>query len=198
MKKTLLALVVAGFVLAGCDQKASPESAAQPASETATVVEEQAVQTEGMTQVENKAESNEAEAAQPADVMAEGEQDEMKAGESSEPVADMEHNARNSLDWAGTYTGILPCADCEGIKTELVIKDDGTFTLTEMYLGKDGGAFEHEGTFNWNTAGNTIALPGISDSAVQYFVGENQLFRLDLEGNRITGDLESHYILKKQ
>ena len=25
-------------------------------------------------------------------------------------------NAANSLDWAGKYEGVLPCADCEGIK----------------------------------------------------------------------------------
>ena len=27
------------------------------------------------------------------------------------PPADM-HNSRNSLDWAGTYEGVLACADC--------------------------------------------------------------------------------------
>ena len=29
-------------------------------------------------------------------------------------------NSRNSVDWNGTYRGIVPCADCEGIKTEVV------------------------------------------------------------------------------
>ena len=27
-------------------------------------------------------------------------------------------NSQNSLDWEGTYKGIIPCADCEGIKTD--------------------------------------------------------------------------------
>ena len=27
------------------------------------------------------------------------------------------HNSLNSLDWEGTYSGILPCADCAGIQT---------------------------------------------------------------------------------
>ena len=33
-----------------------------------------------------------------------------------------EHNAQNSLDWAGTYEATLPCADCPGIKTTVVLK----------------------------------------------------------------------------
>ena len=27
-----------------------------------------------------------------------------------------DHNSQNSLDWSGTYKGIIPCADCEGIR----------------------------------------------------------------------------------
>ena len=40
-----------------------------------------------------------------------------KSNESSsaEPV-DM-HTSQISLDWAGTYSGVLPCASCEGIET---------------------------------------------------------------------------------
>ena len=34
------------------------------------------------------------------------------------------HNAENSLDIAGVYKGVLPCADCEGIETTIVLKDD--------------------------------------------------------------------------
>ncbi|PSU30510.1 copper resistance protein NlpE [Photobacterium lutimaris] len=180
MKKTLLALVVAGFVLAGCDQQAAPESPSQTETETAAVVEHQA-------------QADDASVTEVPVTLPEVDQPEV-----TQPIADSAHSARNALDWDGTYTGILPCADCEGIKTELIVKKDGTFILTEVYLGKEGNAFEYEGSFNWNTAGNTIALPGAGDGAVQYFVGENQLFRLDREGNRVEGDLASHYVLRKQ
>ncbi|MGF1735817.1 copper resistance protein NlpE N-terminal domain-containing protein [Photobacterium satsumensis] len=181
MKKTLLALIVAGFVLAGCDQQATSESPSQTESDAAAVVESQDQVDEAST------------AEVPVTLPEVEEQPEV-----AQPVADPDHSSRNALDWDGTYTGILPCADCEGIKTELVVKKDGTFILTEVYLGKEGNAFEYEGSFNWNTAGNTIALPGAGDDAVQYFVGENQLFRLDREGNRVEGDLASHYVLRKQ
>ena len=48
--------------------------------------------------------------------------------EASAAVPDM-HNAQNALDWNGTYQGLLPCASCEGIATELVLNDDGTYRL---------------------------------------------------------------------
>ncbi|MGR5063631.1 copper resistance protein NlpE [Photobacterium sp. DNB22_13_2] len=188
MKKTLLALIVAGFVLAGCDQKATPESPSQTETDAALVVE-------------NPTQAGDASTTETPVTLPEVEQTEAvpaQLPEVAQPVADSAHSTRNALDWNGTYTGILPCADCEGIKTELVVKKDGTFILTEVYLGKEGSAFEYEGSFNWNTAGNTIALPGAGDDAVQYFVGENQLFRLDKEGNRVEGDLASHYVLRKQ
>lgn len=47
----------------------------------------------------------------------------------------------------GTYVGALPCADCEGIATELAVWSKGEFDytecrfrMTETYLGKPEGA----------------------------------------------------------
>ena len=36
-----------------------------------------------------------------------------KDNKSNDSLA-ISHNAKNSLDYIGTYKGILPCADCEG------------------------------------------------------------------------------------
>lgn len=108
------------------------------------------------------------------------------------------HNSQNSLDWAGTYEGTLPCADCEGIKTELTLANDGNYVLKTQYLGKgDGEVYEIKGTFAWNDAGNTITLCA-NDIPNQYFVGENVLYHLDIDGNRIEGDLADNYKLMKK
>jgi copper homeostasis protein (lipoprotein) len=37
------------------------------------------------------------------------------------------------------YEGILPAADCSGLKTELTLKEDGTFYLRETYLATRDG-----------------------------------------------------------
>lgn len=108
-------------------------------------------------------------------------------------VPDM-HNAQTSLDWAGTYKGIVPCADCEGIETTIILYEDLSYSISRRYLHKEERTFKEEGTFFWNEAGSTIQL---STDDGQYFVGENTLFHLDEEGNRITGDLAEHYMLKK-
>lgn len=108
-------------------------------------------------------------------------------------------NSMNSLDWQGSYKGIVPCADCEGIETVITIGADSLYTLTLSYLGKkDAVAVKKNGRFNWNDAGNIITLSNMEGGADKYLVGENKLIQLDLEGNRITGNLASKYELTKQ
>lgn len=107
------------------------------------------------------------------------------------------HNSRNALDWQGVYKGVTPCADCEGIETTIVLKSDNTFTRTLSYLGKEAGEFADAGTFEWNEAGSAITLIGKDGSRQMYQVGENVLFHLDKEGNRISGDLAEKYMLTK-
>lgn len=109
----------------------------------------------------------------------------------------MDHNSANSLDWNGTYQGIVPCASCEGIKTTLTLNQDFSYVLSTQYVGKSEEVFEVKGTFKWNKEGNTITLDGVKDAPNQFFVGENTLIQLDMSGNRITGDLADKYMLSK-
>lgn len=107
------------------------------------------------------------------------------------------HNAQNSLDYLGIYKGRLPCADCAGIETSLELSEDFGYTLTRKYLGKSDKIVEQKGAFSWNTAGNSIVLDHPESEANQYFVGENTLTQLDLQGNKIQGKLANDYVLKK-
>ena len=108
------------------------------------------------------------------------------------------HNAKNSLDYIGTYKGILPCADCDGLETEIIINENATFCLKTKYQGKGDKVFEQKGTFAWNKAGNTIVFTEIKNAPNQYFVGENKLTQLDNSGKKITGSLSTAYVLSKQ
>ncbi|MBP1648639.1 MAG: hypothetical protein H6Q30_2084 [Bacteroidetes bacterium] len=107
--------------------------------------------------------------------------------------------SRTSLDWAGVYTGTLPCGDCEGIRTALRLNADRSYVLRTSYIGKSDAVYESRGTFEWNEQGNRITLKDIAaDKAPSmYLVGENKLIQLDLEGNRITGDLATRYEMQK-
>jgi uncharacterized lipoprotein NlpE involved in copper resistance len=107
-------------------------------------------------------------------------------------------NSQTSLDWPGTYKGVVPCADCEGIETTITIGQDSSYTLTTSYLGKkDAKPFEKKGKFIWDAYGSTILLSGITNAPDKYKVGENVLIQLDMSGNTITGDLADKYRLQK-
>jgi copper homeostasis protein (lipoprotein) len=114
--------------------------------------------------------------------------------------ADNEHSSRNSLDWAGLYFGIVPCADCEGIKTIITLNKDQTYSLETKYLGKSGDAELMKGEFEWDKTGSKITLKNVDKNqrASMYRVGENTLTQLDLKGNTITGTLADKYILRKE
>jgi len=108
-------------------------------------------------------------------------------------ISDTVHTSRNALDWAGAYRGVLPCADCQGIETVVILKSDGTFTKHFKYLGKGDEVFSNVGHFTWNAAGSIVTLAGDA----QYLVGENHLTRLALDGSRVTGALAVRYVLAK-
>lgn len=108
--------------------------------------------------------------------------------------ADPAHNSRNSVDWAGTYQGTLPCADCPGIRYTITLNDDDTYVVKTRYLERGDSVFTESGTFAWDENGGKITL---ADRGEKFQVGENKLFHLDMEGNRITGTLAEHYVLTK-
>ncbi len=108
------------------------------------------------------------------------------------------HTAEISLDWSGAYKGILPCADCEGIETTLILNDDNTYILITTYLGKGEPINDtYAGTFTWDI--NNIELQGVPGSRPMiYKVEENRVRQLDMEGNIITGTVASNYLLIKE
>ncbi len=116
---------------------------------------------------------------------------------SKQPQVATGDNSQTSLDWDGTYSGITPCADCEGIETSVTLNKDMTYQLSNTYKGKSADAVIKTGSFTFNKDGNTITLGNITDGPSQYAVGENQLTQLDMEGNKIIGNLADNYVLKK-
>jgi uncharacterized lipoprotein NlpE involved in copper resistance len=113
-----------------------------------------------------------------------------------------EGTASTALDVAGTYKGMLPCADCEGINTTLQLNLDSTFVLKTQYEGKANSNPDSyreqtvQGSWKWVT-GNVIELSNVKDAPNRYFVSENKVIQLDMQGNKITGNLADKYILTK-
>lgn len=110
-----------------------------------------------------------------------------------------EDNSRNSLDWTGVYKGTLPCADCEGIVTEIRLNEDNSYEKVSDYLGKGESNFRESGIFEWDETGGKIVISNTtSDIKEWYRVGENRLIALDSEGNDIESSIPAEmYILNK-
>ena len=125
-----------------------------------------------------------------------GSADESEVSPPENEVIDM-HNARIALDYYGTYMGVLPCADCAGIETQIQLISDGDqYIKRYTYLGKsDSRVYSSSGTFEWHDDGSTITLVG-SEEPNQYFVREGALQKLDEDGKRITGSLADRYIMQ--
>ncbi|MBK9290953.1 MAG: copper resistance protein NlpE N-terminal domain-containing protein [Bacteroidetes bacterium] len=112
---------------------------------------------------------------------------------------DPAHNSRISLDWPGTYLGVLPCADCEGIATTIHLNPDETYELEMTYLGKESNNFyAFNGEFAWDEDGNIITLSDFDGGAPHFRVGENKLFQLDIDKKPIEGELSEMYVLNKK
>jgi uncharacterized lipoprotein NlpE involved in copper resistance len=108
-------------------------------------------------------------------------------------------NSETSLDWDGVYVGTTPCANCEGIETELTLGKDKTFVLKTKYIGKGAEKINTEkGIFSWDGSGSVIVLNSLEHKPYQYKVGENHLVQMDMQGKIVEGSLASKYILQKK
>lgn len=112
-------------------------------------------------------------------------------------TVNLHHQSQNSLDWTGIYEGVLPCADCEGIRTVLFLKESGNYQKTSYYLGKSASGFVEEGIFKWLPDGNRIQLTDNENTHTYFKVEENQLRLLDQKGNPIESDSKMLLLTKK-
>ena len=105
------------------------------------------------------------------------------------------HNAENSLDYCGTYNGIIPAADCPGINVTLSINKDKTFSLLYDYIDRDS-KFESKGIYL--IKGNYLITVGEKNDSTFYKVEENKLRILDGDKQIIRGKLEDKFVLNKK
>lgn len=99
--------------------------------------------------------------------------------------------------WQGEYIGTLPCADCDGIKTELFLFKNRTFKMKSTYLGKSDQPFIVEGKLTLKNDEFTVITLHHHNEKSMYQVRGNEILALDQEGHEIEGELASHYILQK-
>jgi heat shock protein HslJ len=107
------------------------------------------------------------------------------------------HTSRTSLDWVGAYGGTLPCADCERIDVEIVLRSNATFTRSMLYVGRSTSPRIDSGSFAFDEKGALITLAGSTPREQRYRVEEQQLRQLAEHGTMIDGSLADSYVLRK-
>lgn len=103
-----------------------------------------------------------------------------------------------AVNFIGTYEGILPCADCEGIETVVILRPDNQYVMKSKYLGQKGlNSYDSKGSYTWHQEKQIITLHDPQGPRHSYMVGNNTLHYLDQDGKKIAGALADYYILKK-
>jgi uncharacterized membrane protein len=101
-----------------------------------------------------------------------------------------------ALKATGIYGGFVPCADCEGIITYLLLNPDMSYRMEETYYKKDDKVVTSNGT--WKMENGKIVLYDNKQVKLSFLPDGDKVWQLDSEGNRISGNLGDKYVLNKQ
>lgn len=103
-----------------------------------------------------------------------------------------------NLNFYGTYEGILPAADCEGIRTALTLNNDNTYVLRSEYIGEKDAIFESKGSYHFIN-GRLMELAQSSSNEKSYYkiLDGSKVMLSDKEGTVNQGVLAEYYILKR-
>ena len=94
--------------------------------------------------------------------------------------------------FAGTFTGTLPCADCPGIDTRIVLAADGTYTITESYRERSAPQIKGDGTWTVEENNQRLRLDPNSKSdndRLFAILSRDGIRQLDMEGKPIDSSL---------
>ena len=84
-----------------------------------------------------------------------------------------------------TFTGVMPCADCTGIKQTLTLRADGLYRLNRTYLGKSDGSFAEQGRWTADVSSKRLTLRSGSNTQLFEIKDDNILHLLDRQGQPI-------------
>lgn len=102
-----------------------------------------------------------------------------------------------SFDWVGEYEGVLPCDDCEGLYTNIILEPDGKTTLQRVYVGKEDEGYIAKSRLRWYEKYNLLYIREWDESFSKFYVGDGMMIQLDDNWNRHTGPDANQYNLRK-
>ncbi|KGN69600.1 copper resistance protein NlpE [Porphyromonas sp. COT-108 OH1349] len=97
----------------------------------------------------------------------------------------------------GTFEGVIPCADCEGIRMSLILSGE-EFSLTMEYMGEENSTFQESGKFTLLENRRTIELSSPETETRYFNVYEDRAVLCDSNGVETEGELAQNYVLIKK
>lgn len=100
--------------------------------------------------------------------------------------------------FAGRFNGTLPCASCPGIDTDIEIKDDYSFVLTETYKESKDAPTRIKGSWSAEQDGHVMRLDPDSKSEndrLYQVLANDEIKQLDAEGKPMVGT--ANYSLRR-
>ena len=132
-----------------------------------------------------------------------------------EPATHGNVSARNNLDWAGVYRGVVSTSRGVYTRVQISLRDDqalgGVFSLSFEHLPDNAPLPEiddftwegwaervgfESGKFDWDETGNVIRLD-VNDWPPYFFVSEARIIQIDTPGNPFMGEVAEKYVLYK-
>lgn len=93
-----------------------------------------------------------------------------------------------------SYSGVLPCADCSGLKTSLFLQQDGTYILQEVYQGSKEGDQNFASYGRWARTADKLVLTDSRGEKRYFHPKDENLEMLDHSGEPIVSSF--NYTLK--
>ena len=96
-------------------------------------------------------------------------------------------------DFAGTFTGTLPCADCPGMDVTLTLEPDGTYRTTHVYQERPDGTWTIDGHWSVESDDGVIRLdPNSKTEQDQLYAIESRerIVMLDADGNKADSGMD--------
>ena len=102
------------------------------------------------------------------------------------------------INFSGTFSGLIPCADCPGIELTVSFNPDSSYSESMIYQERNS-SFKDSG--QWLRDGKILKVEYSNEQATpRYFLikSDSTIAWLDGDKKEIEGPLKDHYILKKK
>ncbi len=108
--------------------------------------------------------------------------------------------AENSIDYEGTYQGILPCIkdNCKEVELIIQLLPNNNYIYSVKRINIDNEPLLTTGIFEFEADGNTIVLPSIANVPNSFLIEENKMYQLDKNQQKIAGPKAEQFALHKK